>query len=440
MKTAQRAAVAVTVLLVAAATLAPADIIHLRTGKVEGIILKRTETELVVETTAGKVTLNPAHVVRIERKPSMLELYREMAKGAKPDDAEAHYKLGLWCLDAKLFREASGEFRKAIAIHPDHAGARERLGYVRKDGQWLTRAEAKRADGYVRHEGRWVTEQERDGAERRQAVAAWRKRLRLAVARKPVREDIVAGRIAKLLGDHPSEEADIALRLVLREMVKEAQEETRDRTYEARIALADAVTEQRSTKATEMLRWACIADVDDGVRATAVQALRAQKSVDNTAYFVGLVRQFTGARYRLRGDRKARALARRVLTRGARALGDMDDPRAVPALANAMVVLFYIPEQQQDELPPMNVGFSNTTHVGSTVITDEHGNQFVVPVTEGSDWGLGGGETQKKTESGFFFNDAAYTALRKLTHQDFGHDKRKWLAWWYRNRHDIIAP
>jgi hypothetical protein len=37
-----------------------------------------------------------------------------------------------------------------------------------------------------------------------------------------------------------------------------------------------------------------------------------------------------------------------------------------------------------------------------------------------------------------YFYDAAYSALRKLSSGDFGHDKRKWLAWWYRNRHDVV--
>ena len=438
MKSARRVAGFGVLLLVAAATVAPGDIIHLKAGKVEGIILKRTETELVVETTAGKVTLNPADVVKIERKPSPLELYREMARDVKPDDAEGHYRLGMWCIDSKLFREAGNEFRRAVAVQPDHKGAHERLGHVLRDGKWLTRPEARRAEGLVRHEGRWVTEDERDNDKRRQVVVAWRKRLQRAVSKKPAREEDVAARIAKLLGDKQSDVADIALRSVLRDMTNEAKEEKRDRAYEARVALVEAVGDQKGAKATELLRWTAIADPDDTVRSVAVKALRAQKSLDNTAYFVGLLRQFSGSRYRIRGDKKSRSLARRVLRRGAQALGDLEDPRAVPALANVMVVLFYIAEQQKDELPPMNVGFSSTNFVGSTVITDEHGNQFVVPVTEGNDWNMADDEPKKKVESGFFFNDPAYNALRRLTRQDFGHDKRKWLAWWYRNRHDIL--
>ena len=184
------------------------------------------------------------------------------------------------------------------------------------------------------------------------------------------------------------------------------------------------------------MRRTAIADPDHQVRSVAITQLKVQKSVDNTAYLVGLLRTFSGERYRVRGNKKSRALARRILRRAAEALGLLGDPRAVPALANAMVVQFYIPENKE-EMPPMNIGFSNTTNVGGHVITDQHGNQFVMPATEGQNFGVGGDDREKRIESGYFFTEAAYTALRKLTGRDYTHDKRKWLAWWYRNRHDI---
>jgi len=422
--------------VVAWATMAVGDIIHLKAGKVEGTIVRRTATELVVETTAGKVTLNPAEVVRIERKSSPLDLYREMAKQVDPDDGEGHYKLGLWCLDQKLFRKAGEEFRRAIALDPNHKGARERLGYVLRDGQWLTRAEAKQAEGFVRHEGQWVTEEERDADVRREAVNAWRRRLHRAVDRKPMSEEAVSRRIALALGGRSTEVTDAAVRAVLYDLIKEANDKRRDRSYAARVALVEAIGLQKSPKAVELLRRAAILDPDDTVRAVAVQALAPRKSVDDTAYFVGLLRAYCQPRYRVRGDKKARRLARRVLLRASQALGDLGDSRAIPALASYLVVRFHIAENK-DEIPPMTIGFSTSAYVGGSVISDSQGNQYVLPVSEGSNFGLGQDESLKKPESAFFFNDAAYGALRKLTRMDFGHDKSSWLAWWYRNRHEF---
>jgi hypothetical protein len=85
----------------------------------------------------------------------------------------------------------------------------------------------------------------------------------------------------------------------------------------------------------------------------------------------------------------------------------------------------------------MTIGFSTTTARSAGIISDSQGNQYVAPVTEGTNWGIGQGETEKAVEDAYFFNENAYMALRKLTGQDFSNDKRAWLAWWYRHRHDF---
>jgi len=415
-------------------TAARADIIHLKSGKVEGTILKKTDTELVVQTTAGKVTLNPSDVVSIERKSSPMEVYREMAAKIGEKDADGHFALGLWCTDQKLFGEARKQFEAAVAVDPNHKSAREKLGYVLKDGKWLTRPQAKEAEGFVRMGDAWVTPEQRDAALNKEAANAWLRRLRGAVAKGPMTADAVTARVTACLGDKAGEPGEIALRSLLGEMIKSAQDARRDRESEARIALVDLVAGQKGTEALDHVRRAAIGDPSDTVRAVAVKRLAAQKAVENTAYFVGLLREYTGPRYRLNGDRKARSVARRVLHRAAEALGELGDPRAIPALADALFVRFYITENADDTPPPMSLGFSNTRVGGATTVTDARGNQYVVPVTEGTNYGLGLNDAERDVEDPLFFNDSAYSALRKLSGQDFSHDKRAWLAWWYRNR------
>jgi len=415
---------------------ASADIIHLKTGKVEGVVVKRTDTELVVETRAGKVTLKVADVVKIEPKATPFEVYREMAAKVADNDADGHFALGLWCTDHKLFREARRAFEKAIAIKPDHKSAREKLGYVLKDGKWMTRAEARKADGFVRYKGKWVTHEERENAERRKAIHAWARRLSRAISKGPMTPEAVGARITAALGDRAGKDADVALRVILHEKTKEALVAKRDRGVAARIALADAVAAQNRVEASELLRRVAIEDPSADVRAVAVKALAAQKSIDNTAYFVGLLRKFTGARYRVRGTARTRNLARRVLRRASEALGELGDARAVPTLARSMIVQFVI-TRSSDEIPPMSVGVGRTNVAGATVVSDAHGNQFVVPATKTSNIDFGSGGRERRPEDGLFFNEAAYQALRRLTGQDFGHDKRAWLGWWYRNRHEF---
>ncbi|MFP4056187.1 MAG: hypothetical protein ACLF0G_04895 [Candidatus Brocadiia bacterium] len=413
------------------------DIIHLKTGQVEGRVIEETDDEVVVETKVGKVTLKKSQVVRIEEKASPLDIYHEMAAKVGENDAEGHFSLGRWCADHKLFRQAREEYRKTIAIDPDHKGARERLGYVHKHGKWMTRAEAKRADGFVRHEGRWVTAEERDRELRREAVLDRLQALRKVLARGPMTPGAIAERLTAILGPDLDERDKTSLRVLLRELTNEADEKRRDRTADARLALVDLVGEQEALEAAELLRRTAIVDREPQVRTRAARCLAERDSLDDTAYFVGLIRRFTADRYRINGTKKTRSLARRVLRRTAEALELLGDPRAVPMLAESMVVRFHIPEQDEG-LPPMSIGFSTTSFAGpGRVFTDDQGNQFVLPVTEGTNWGLNPQEQEREAEDLFFFNEAAYNALRKITGQDFGHDKKAWLSWWYRHRHEL---
>jgi len=435
----RRSLVAAAVAFLAVLGLARADVVHLRRGKVEGEVLKQTKTEVVVRTNSGgTVTLKVSDVVRIERKSTPAQVYREMAAKVAADDADGHYSLGLWCTDHKLYRQAREEHGKAIAINPDHEGARTKLGYVRKGGKWLTRTEAKRADGFVRHDGEWVSKEERESAEHRAAVLAARRRVQLAIAKRPVTTATIAGRLRSLVGNPPSEPVQGAIRVVLRETARAALEAKRDRTIEARIALLEAVGTQKHADATALLRSVAVRDINPKVRQAAVAPLAAQKSVENTAYFVELLRRFTGDRVRVRGSRKTRMMARRVLRRAADALKGLGDRRAIPALANAMVVRFHIAEKAGGDLPPMSIGLTSGASVGDAIVTDGMGNQYATPVSESSNWGLEGDLTSRDSgDDPFFFNDAAYNALRDLTRQDFSHDKQAWLAWWYRNRHNL---
>jgi hypothetical protein len=410
------------------------DIIHLKSGKVEGTILKKTEDEIVVQTSVGKITLNPSDVVSIERKSSPMEVYRQMAAKVGDKDADGHFALGLWCTDQKLFGEAHKQYEAAIAIDPNHKSAREKLGYVLKDGKWLTRTQAKEADGFVRMGDAWVTPEQRDAAANKDAANSWVRRLRAAIAKGQMTADAVTARVTACLGDKAGEPGEIALRTVFAEMIKAAQSANRDREADARVALLDLINQQKGPEPLDHVRRAAVGDPSDSVRGVAVKRLAAQKAIENTAYFVGLLREYTGPRYRLTGDKRTRSVARRVLRRAAEALGELGDPRAIPALADAMFIRFYIPENADDSTPPMSLGFSNTRLGGATTVTDARGNQYSVPVTEGTNYGLGGSDPEKEVEDPIFFNDAAYSSLRKLSGQDFSHDKRAWLAWWYRNR------
>jgi tetratricopeptide (TPR) repeat protein len=83
------------------------------------------------------------------------EIYQEKSARLKPDNAEEHYQLGLWCLKNKLADEAQAEFNKAIELNPNHDGARKRLGHTKYKDEWLTPSEMK-AQGLAKYKDKWI--------------------------------------------------------------------------------------------------------------------------------------------------------------------------------------------------------------------------------------------------------------------------------------------
>lgn len=57
-------------------------------------------------------------------------------KDVSKKSASAHATLGDWCHGKKLFEAALAEFKRSLEFDPDQSKARERLGFVKKDGQW----------------------------------------------------------------------------------------------------------------------------------------------------------------------------------------------------------------------------------------------------------------------------------------------------------------
>jgi len=74
------------------------------------------------------------------------EAYRKKAAALADDDAKGHYRLGLWCERKGWKERARFHLEKVIAIDPDHAGARRKLGYVKVSGRWMTVREKDEAE------------------------------------------------------------------------------------------------------------------------------------------------------------------------------------------------------------------------------------------------------------------------------------------------------
>jgi len=113
-------------LLAAVATVAcgvcAGDVIHLNDG---GIVVGRVvrndeEGVVVVERDGTKTTLAAERIKKVE-KGTPEEIYARKAEKVKHGDADAHYRLGVWCGKVRLEKEARSEFEKALALEREEA-------------------------------------------------------------------------------------------------------------------------------------------------------------------------------------------------------------------------------------------------------------------------------------------------------------------------------
>ena len=76
----------------------------------------------------------------------MTEQYEERLARIDRKSPEDLSRLAAWCERKGLAKRAERLLREVLAIDPDHAATRARLGYVRHDGRWMTPEEARATD------------------------------------------------------------------------------------------------------------------------------------------------------------------------------------------------------------------------------------------------------------------------------------------------------
>jgi len=124
-------------MIVGGAGTARADIFHLKGGDIlEGEVLEDLGEAYRIRTFSGIVDIEKDRIVKREKAPSPWRLYRKKLKGC-PNTAEGNYKLALWCRKHELRSEEVDHLEKAIALEPNHAAARDALGYIKEKGDWV---------------------------------------------------------------------------------------------------------------------------------------------------------------------------------------------------------------------------------------------------------------------------------------------------------------
>lgn len=145
-----------------ATSAARADIFVTTSGdEIEAELLEDLAEAYRLRTRLGIVDLEKKRVAKIVTKRSPWAQYEQRRKKCA-NTAEAHFKLAQWCDRHDLGTEARDELERAIQLDPNHAAARERLGYVRNDnGRWEKPKSARAPSEQERRERRLAAEEER---------------------------------------------------------------------------------------------------------------------------------------------------------------------------------------------------------------------------------------------------------------------------------------
>ncbi len=139
-----------------------ADVFVTTTGdEIEGELIEELKDAYRIRTYIGIVDLEKERVARVVKKVSPWAKYESRRRKCEPT-ADAHYALSLWCKRQNLDSEARDELARAIQLDPNHAPAREALGYVQdKRGRWVRPKSSKAPTPEERAARRAIEEEER---------------------------------------------------------------------------------------------------------------------------------------------------------------------------------------------------------------------------------------------------------------------------------------
>jgi hypothetical protein len=353
---------------------------------------------------AATVLLSAAPALADEPSSEALALYAGKAAKLTATDADGWAKLAAWAGANGLTMESQGAYANALRADANHAGARAALGYEMLRGKWLRTADAKRAKGFVRYGGQWVLPAERDYLRKRDAAKA--------IAGAGLGDD-AAGWVAALAATRDKRTAaEAALRgLPVQDRVKLLVDalEAKGTPAAVRAAACDLLGECRDLGAIRALTRASVTDTDLEVRAAALSALKAVQYRDTPLYLGSALRS-------KKRDVRKRAIEHLGTFKG--------DEQAARTLADYFVVgygggprvnfyslnqIAYIRDFDVEVAQAATIGDPITGRIEEGVVQDHKviGGQEIVPA-----------EAYALADS-----------FKKVTGEDLGLDKKKYIAW-----------
>lgn len=368
------------------AVIVRADEFQLVTGGVlTGDLLNPDESprrQYVIKTVSGRLVLEAKQVVRVNLKSEALKEYEKVVATIE-NSAEAHWQMAQRCALAELWPQRDDHLQQVIRLDPGHELARQKLGYVRIDGQWQQTDVWMRKQGYVKHKKRWRLPQEIA------AELTAEKRLKESVELKT---QIQRWRTAITKGRVGSSDAMRALKGIENQLATPILAELLEKKNEPRIlklVYVDVLSKLGGGVAEQALVERVMNDADERIQEVCLEQLRDWKSRRAIVFFVSKLNSSNNAEINLAGY----------------ALGQIGHGDAIVPLIDALTS-------------------KHKLQIGS-------GNQINAGFSPGGSGGLGFGGRPKIIEQEML-NKRVHGALLVLVPEgvNYGFNKNAWKDWY----------
>jgi hypothetical protein len=401
-----------------------ADVVKLKDGgEIRGTVKpadpkarreKGEPVELVIESLTGaEIVVAREEVVFITKRPRNVEEYESLARRVV-DTVEARWELAEWCRKHGLADARKEQLGYILELDPEHKPAHYGLNHRRQGNAWVTPEEADAellAAGYVRYKGRLITTLERDvlekGATRQQEQNEWRPKIRLWIGWLNGRD--AARRADAVVKFRELRDPD-AIPALVDFLLSDANVELR------RLAV-QTLAQMEGTVAVPTLARVAMSDADAALQSSAFHALSEEQRAAAVPFFQHALRDESNL----------------IVRRAAILLGRCGVRQSIPTLIEALTTSHKMRVPQgpayaasfnrdgsmagsRSALPPEVEAAMRAGQLPNGVVID-NSNVRPPPVK----W---------VTVRVPLQNAEALEALRTLSRQDFGFDKRAWRLWW----------
>ena len=356
-------------------------------GTIEGDILNPDEVSRKVyriKTVAGLDISLDARLVEREQPRERDVLIEYNAKAPFTENTvENHHFWAKWCGERQLPHQAKLHWQQILELDPDHTDARQVLGYAKdRSGDWYLKQDSRTNRGFVQVRGNWKTRYqiEVDNILDTQAQEDryWKDTIRSLYRRLPQSE-------AEL-----REIQDPAAFFALREILVD------ERSFRNQVTLLRTIVRLPSVPALQFVTgWTIRPDEDttEDVRRICIEEL--QKRINEYPE----ARRIVIDTYR---DSLRSIKHPAMIELAARALGDMGGVEAVPELIDVLVLV----QTEVIQAPQQGYSFGSG---GS---------------------GISQGTPPPRQEIRHYNNQAALSALIRLTGVNFSFDQARWRVWY----------